>query len=105
MDKTKILKNLNPGYILLVNSFAGPKVYVKVTRVIFKEKEAWGADGCEGVLIYEEDVKSLISSGVPYKDLKNQNVWVFDFQIIKKIRKKKIDNLKSKKGRRRIVRK
>ena len=100
MDKDKLIKSIKIGDIILVNSFAGPKVSIKVTKIVFKKKDEWGANGCFGVIVNPEDVKKLISKGVPYKDYNNEEVWVFDFEIIKKVRLKN-----STGGRRRIVRK
>ena len=109
MNKRKSVKNIKPGNILLVESFAGPRVHVKVTKEFFKKKDEWGADGWDGILIYESDIKALITAGVPYETNKDHEVWVFNFQIIKKIKNIKETLEKEdkviKKGRRRIVRK
>jgi|TARA_R110001583_G_scaffold43355_7_gene137938 hypothetical protein len=109
MNKRKPVKNIKPGDILLVESFAGPRVHVKVTKEFLKKKDEWGADGWDGILIYDSDIKALIVAGVPYDSNINQEVWVFNFQIIKKCKNKKDttgkENDTVKKGRRRIIRK
>jgi|TARA_R110000824_G_scaffold32156_5_gene104012 hypothetical protein len=70
--------------IVLVDSFAGPKVWVKLKKRILKPKDSWGADGWDAKLIYKKDVESLIKSGVPYKRGSKPLVFVFDWHIIKK---------------------
>lgn len=109
MNKRKSVKNIKPGDIVLVKSFAGPQVHVKVVKEFLKKADGWGADGWDGILVNEYDIKALVAAGVPYKAGEDQEVWVFNFQIIKKIKNKKNPLKKEdkpiKKGRRRIVRK
>ena len=74
------------GDIVLVNSFAGPKVSVKLKKRLLKPKDNWGADGWDAQIIYKKDVDSLRNNGVPYKQGEKPIVFVFDWQIIKKKR-------------------
>jgi len=81
------------GDIVLVRSFAGPEVYVKLLNRLTKPKDYWGADGWEALLINEKDVQKLRERGVPYPKKGNREVWVFDEDIIKrKIIKKRRKN-------------
>ena len=77
------------GDIVLVKSFAGPNVYVKLLKRVEKPKDYWGADGWEAFLIDEEDVQKLRERGVPYPKKGKREVWVFDEDIIKKKSTKK----------------
>ena len=72
------------GDIVLVESFAGPKVYVKLKKRVLKPKKGWGADGWDAQLIYKKDVDNLRKNGVPYKKDDKPIVFIFDWQIIKK---------------------
>jgi len=72
------------GNTVLVKSFAGPRVYVKLKKRILKPKDGWGADGWDAQLIYKKDVDSLRKSGVPYKKDTKPMVFVFDWHILKK---------------------
>ena len=72
------------GDIVLVESFAGPKVWVKLKERILKPKDFWGADGWDAQLIYKKDVDKLRNNGVPYKRGKKPLVFVFDWHIIKR---------------------
>ena len=69
--------------IILVNSFAGPKVHVRLKKRIVA-KNGLGADGWDAVVIYKKDVEALRKKGVPYKKAEKPTVFVFDWQIIKK---------------------
>ena len=69
---------------MLVNSFAGPKVWVKLQKRIVKPPDFWGANGWEAKIIYKRDVDKLRAAGVPYKKNENPVVFVFDWHIIKK---------------------
>ena len=82
-------KSLKPGDIVLVESFAGPKVHVKLLKRVLKPKHGWGTDGWEGQLIYQNEVEQLRKSGVPYKKNSKPVVWVFDYHIISKKGKRK----------------
>ena len=77
------------GDIVLVESFAGPQVRVRLKTRIIKPNNGWGADGWDAVIIYKKDVDALISSGVPYKRGSKPTTFVFDEDIIKKVIKKR----------------
>ena len=72
------------GDIVFVESFAGPKVWVKLKKRILKPKDFWGADGWDAQLIYKKDIDNLRKNGVPYKKDDKPVVFVFDCQMIKK---------------------
>ncbi len=72
------------GDVVLVKSFAGPKVYVRLKCRAAKLENGWGADGWDAHIIYKKDIDKLIESGVPYKRGKKPLVFVFDWHIIKK---------------------
>jgi len=73
------------GNVVLVESFAGPTVRVRLKKRILKPTTFWGADGWDAQIIYKKDVDSLRQHGVPYKKRAKPMVWVFDWQIIKKV--------------------
>ena len=70
--------------IVLVESFAGPRVWVRLIERILIPKNVWGADGWDANIIYKKDIDRLIKSGVPYKRGKQPRVFVFDWQLIKR---------------------
>ena len=74
------------GDVVLVDSFAGPQVYVKLKKRVLKPKKGWGANGWDAQLIYKKDVDKLRKNGVPYKKDAKPMVFVFDRDIIKKKR-------------------
>jgi len=74
------------GDVVLVESFAGPKVWVRLKERVLKPKDFWGADGWNAQLIYKKDVDSLRQNGVPYKEGTKPTVFVFDWHMIKKKR-------------------
>jgi len=74
------------GDTVLVSSFAGPKVWVKLKERILKPKDFFGADGWNAQIIYKKDVDNLRKSGVPYKKNTKPMVFVFDWQIISRKR-------------------
>jgi len=74
------------GDVVLVESFAGPEVWVKLKKRILKPKDFWGANGWDAQMIYKKDVNSLRKNGVPYQKDSKPVVFVFDWQIIKKKR-------------------
>jgi len=80
---------LKKGDIVAVKSFAlEDKDFVKVRLLKRGTKvHGWGADGWDGELIDLDDVVKLIKHGVPYEKGVIPKVWVFDFHIVKKIRK------------------
>ena len=73
--------------IVIVESFADPKVRVRLKKRILKPKNFWGADGWDAQIIYKKDVDALRQNGVPYKKGEKPIVFVFDWQMIKKIKK------------------
>ena len=77
------------GDIVLVKSFAGPQVYVKLLKRVEKPKDYWGADGWEAVLYRKEDADKLRKAGVPYPQKGKHEVWVYDEAIIKKKTRKR----------------
>tara|TARA_R110002020_G_scaffold401953_4_gene612128 strand:+ start:609 stop:848 length:240 start_codon:yes stop_codon:yes gene_type:complete len=70
--------------IVLVESFAGPKVWVKLKKRILKPKDGYGANGWDAQIIYKKDVDKLRRSGVPYEKNIKPTGFVFDWQIIKR---------------------
>ena len=83
----KLMKSEQPyqkNDIVLVSSFASPKIRVLLKKRILKPKKGWGADGWDAQIIYEKDVNILRKSGVPYKKDEKPIVFVFDWQLIKK---------------------
>jgi hypothetical protein len=72
------------GDIVLVESFAGPKVHVKLKKRVLKPKKGWGTDGWDAQLIYKKDVDKLRKNGVPYKKDTKPVVFVFDWHLIKR---------------------
>ena len=72
------------GDVVLVNSFAGPKVHVKLKKRLLKPKKGCGADGWDAQLIYKKDVDKLRKNGVPYKKDTKPMVFVFDWHLIKR---------------------
>ena len=105
MTKPKRERKLYIGKTYEVKTFAGVKVYSKITSVCDEEKRIY-----MGVLLRDEDVASLRNAGVPYeKDAKPCECEgaVYSFQVIREIRKTKGATHKkkgSKGGKRRIVR-
>ena len=70
--------------IVLVESFAGPSVYVRLKKRVLKPKDGWGANGWDAQIIYAKEVDILRKHGVPYKKGEKPIVFVFDWQLIKK---------------------
>jgi hypothetical protein len=70
----------------LVKSFAGPHVCVILKkRYIASQSELkLGVDGWEAQITNQREVDKLRKRGVPYKKGERPNVWVFDWEIIKK---------------------
>jgi hypothetical protein len=73
------------GDVVLVESFAGPRVRVQLQKRIVKQKNGWGANGWDGILIYKDDVEKLINAGVVYDKGSEPVVFVFDCDIIEVI--------------------
>ena len=74
------------GDRVLVRSFAGPNVRVKLlSRYIAKDSEhKLGVDGWNAVITNQKEVDKLRKRGVPYRKGEKPKVWVFDWQIIEK---------------------
>ena len=81
-SKNKYTKNDR----VLVKSFAGPSVCVSLKkRYIAAQSELkLGVDGWEAQITNQREVDKLRKKGVPYKKGEKPNVWVFDWEIIKK---------------------
>ena len=75
------------GDVVLVESFAGPKVRVRLKKRVLIPKDCWGADGWAAQIIYKKDVDILRKNGVPYKKGAKPLVFVFDWHVIKRIRR------------------
>ncbi len=71
---------------VLVSSFAGPNVCVVLRRryIVSKSKLKLGVDGWEAQITNQKEVEKLRKKGVPYKKGEKPNIWVFDYEIIKK---------------------
>ena len=71
---------------VLVKSFAGTDVCVLLKkRYIASQSESkLGVDGWEAQIVNQKEVEKLRKRGVPYKKGEKPNVWVFDWEIIKK---------------------
>jgi hypothetical protein len=76
---------MKAGDIVIVTSFAGPRVRVRLQKRIVKVKNGWGANGWDGILIYKDDVDKLIDAGVTYEKGSKPVVFVFDDDIIEVI--------------------
>lgn len=76
---------------VLVKSFAGPNVCVILKkRYIAKQSELkLGVDGWEAQINSQKEVEKLRKRGVPYKKGERPIVWVFDWEIIKKVKSSK----------------
>tara|TARA_A100001391_G_scaffold7250_1_gene4574 strand:+ start:815 stop:1081 length:267 start_codon:yes stop_codon:yes gene_type:complete len=76
---------------VLVKSFAGPNVCVILKkRYIAKQSELkLGVDGWEAQINSQKEVEKLRKRGVPYKKGERPMVWVFDWEIIKKVKSSK----------------
>ena len=71
---------------VLVKSFAGPNVWVRLTKryIVNETEHKLGVDGWEAQITQQKEVEKLRKRGVPYKKGEKPKVWVFDWQIIKK---------------------
>ena len=87
MTNNKMKKRkIKVGTVYLVDSFAAVRVKIKATRKDidpFTKKDVWW-----GVLIDEADAIALQNSGVPYSKINIDESIIFDWQIVKSIRKK-----------------
>ena len=81
-SKKKYIKNDR----VLVKSYAGPDVCVVLRKRYLVDKSAHklGVDGWDAQITNLKEVEKLRKRGVPYKKGEKPNVWVFDWQIIKK---------------------
>jgi hypothetical protein len=81
---------LKKGDIVAVKSFAlshKDLVKVKLLKRVDNLNNPNSATGWDAQLIDSDDVEKLIKGGVPYKKDEKPKVWVFDFHIVRKIRK------------------
>ena len=71
---------------VLVKSFAGPNVWVRLTKryIVNETEHKLGVDGWEAQITQQKEVEKLRKRGVPYKKGEKPKVWVFDWEIIKK---------------------
>jgi hypothetical protein len=70
---------------VLIRGFTKPVVKVILKKRYEPAKNMLGVSGWYAKIIYKKDVYKLIKSGVPYKKDEKPTVWVFDWQIIKKL--------------------
>ena len=78
-------RKIKAGQVYLVKTFAGVDVKIKVTR---KELNPWTKeDDWFGVLIDEEDARALQKASVPYSKINVDESYIFEWQIVKLIRK------------------
>ena len=71
---------------VLVKSFAGPDICVRLVRryIVSRSEQKIGVDGWDAVIEDSTEVDKLRSRGVPYKKGQKPKVWVFDHHIIKR---------------------
>jgi hypothetical protein len=81
-------KDYQEGDRVLVKTFAGPEICVilKKRYIASKSEFKLGVDGWNAQVTLKKEVNKLRTHGVPYKKEEKPLVWVFDWQIIKKIR-------------------
>ena len=78
-------RSIKVGQVYLVHTFAGVDVKIKVTR---KEYNSWTKeDDWFGVLIDEEDARALQKASVPYSKINVDESYIFEWQIVKLIRR------------------
>ena len=82
----KSKKRYTKGNKVLVKSFAGPDICVRLVRryIVSRSEQKIGVDGWDAVIEDSTEVDKLRSRGVPYKKGQKPKVWVFDHHIIKK---------------------
>tara|TARA_B100000085_G_scaffold281425_2_gene307987 strand:- start:3430 stop:3588 length:159 start_codon:yes stop_codon:yes gene_type:complete len=51
---------------------------------VSKSKHKLGVDGWEAQITNQKEVEKLRKKGVPYKKGEKPNIWVFDWEIIRK---------------------
>mgnify|MGYP001337312368 CR=1 FL=1 len=82
---------LKPSYKkndrVLVTSYAGPNVCVKLIRryLVSQSQSKLGVDGWDAIITNQKDINKLRKRGVPYRKGEKPKVFVADWQIIKKI--------------------
>jgi len=71
---------------VIVKSFGGPEVCVtlKQRHIVNQTELKLGVDGWEAQITMQKEVDKLRKAGVPYSKGEKPEVWVFDWQIIKK---------------------
>jgi hypothetical protein len=81
----KSKKNYIKNNKVLVKSFAGPDVCVKLIRryKVSQSQHKIGVDGWDAIIEDAREVNKLRSCGVPYKKGEKPKVWVFDDHILK----------------------
>ena len=95
MAKPKKKKVFKVGDEVLVKSFAGPQIHVRLTEKVVVEPSKgntmdWpGYSGFKAVPLYQHELEILKKHGVPAGqvedyDGKEKHTWVFDYHIIKK---------------------
>ena len=78
-------RNIKAGQVFLVSTFAGIDVKIKATR---KEYCGWSQRNVwYGVLIDEADAVALQKASVPYSKINVDESFIFEWQIVKLIRK------------------
>jgi len=78
-------RKIKAGQVYLVRTFAGVDVKIKVTR---KELNPWTKeDDWFGVLIDEADAIALQKASVPYSKINVDESYIFEWQIVKLIRR------------------
>ena len=84
----KLKKKYTKNDRVLVKSFAGPNVCVRLLkRYIAKQSQhKLGVDGWEAQIVNQKEVNKLRKRGVPYTKGEKPMVRVFDWEIIKKCR-------------------
>ncbi len=84
----KLNKSYRKNDIVLVKSYAGPDVCVKLLKryKVEKSKHKLGVDGWDAQIVMSKYVNKLRKHGVPYRKEERPIVFVADWQIIKKCR-------------------
>ena len=82
----KSKKRYTKGNKVLVKSFAGPDICVRLVRryIASRSEQKIGVDGWDAQITNQKEVEKLRKKGVPYKKGEKPMVWVFDHEIIKK---------------------
>ena len=82
----KLKKSYTKNDKVMVKSFAGPNVCVKLKKryLVLKTENKLGVDGWQAQIFNEKEVNKLRARGVPYSKGEKPVVFVADWQIIKK---------------------